>query len=385
MHTNIDTLYKISKKKSRIIIGLMSGTSLDGLDIACCKITNYGINTNIQLLNFTTIPYNIEFKHKIKHIFSKEKIESVQLTALNEMIGIYHAKCINKSLKKWGLSSNDIDLIASHGQTIFHAPKNYHKQKSLPNCTLQIGDGDHIAVNTGIITISDFRQKHIALGGEGAPLAIYLDQLFIHKNEPCFLLNIGGIANLTFIPPNNTNKKIISTDVGPGNTLLDQYTQKYFNKQFDKNAAIALKGTINIKLLNALKADIFFKQKFPKSTGPELFNLEYIYNAQKKSNTIQISTEDVLATLNTFSADCIIDFIKFCKVEKAHIYASGGGFHNPLLMKNIASKIPNFKILSSDKINLNPDAKEAILMAFLANETVVGKSNLNLGKISFPN
>ena len=385
MKNNIDTLYKISKKKSRIIIGLMSGTSLDGLDIACCKISNYGINTKIQLIHFSTIPYNIEFKHKIKCIFSVEKMDSLALTSLNEMIGIYHAKLINKSLKKWGLTPKNIDLIASHGQTIFHAPKHFHKQKLLPNCTLQIGDGDHIAVNTGIITISDFRQKHIALGGEGAPLALYLDQLFIHKNENNFLLNIGGIANLTFIPSFKLNKKIISTDVGPGNTLLDQYTQKYFNKQFDKNAAIALKGTINIQLLNALKEDIFFKQKFPKSTGPELFNLNYLFKAQKKSNTIQISKEDVLATLNMFSADCIIDFIKFCSIKNAHIYASGGGFHNPLLLKNIASKIPHINIVSSDKLNLPPDAKEAILMAFLANETVVGKSNLNLGKISFPN
>jgi anhydro-N-acetylmuramic acid kinase len=182
-----------------------------------------------------------------------------------------------------------------------------HGKSKFGNATLQIGDGDHLACKTGIITISDFRQKHIVAGGEGAPLAAYGDFLiFSKKDENRIMLNIGGIANFTFLPGSLNADEVFCTDTGPGNTLMDAYIQnKYPGKYFDENAELAYKGITNENLLTALKAHPFFEQAFPKTTGPELFNLNYLQLAQQRSGTENLRNEDVLATLNRFSADTI--------------------------------------------------------------------------------
>ena len=183
MNPQIQKLHEIADKKSRLIIGLMSGTSLDGLDVALCKISGAETNTKVQLLEFETHNYTSEIQEKIRTVFTKKTIDLQQLTLLNAWIGRLHGAMILKSLKKWNFLPEKIDAIASHGQTVFHAPKSLHGQKDFPNATLQIGDGDHIAVSTGIITLSDFRQKHIAGGGEGAPLAAYGDALIFSSKD----------------------------------------------------------------------------------------------------------------------------------------------------------------------------------------------------------
>ena len=201
MNKNLEKLFKISSKKERKILGLMSGTSADGLDVALCDIKGNGVDTKLKLLFFETITYKPPFKQEIKSILSRRDADLEKVTMLNEWIGIQYAAIINSCLKKWNLKKKNIDLIASHGQTIYHAPKSLHQHKKFTNSTLQIGDGDHIAVHTGIITISDFRQKHIAAGGEGAPLAVYGDYILCSKKgENRIMLNIGGISNLTFLP-----------------------------------------------------------------------------------------------------------------------------------------------------------------------------------------
>src|SRR5690554_771205 len=240
MNNNILKLYNIAKKDSRLILGLMSGTSLDGLDIVLCKIKGSGIETQIEMLAFETIEYDDSFREDIKTVFSKETIHTRHLCIMNASIGIKHAQLVHATLAKWNIKAENVDLIASHGQTVFHAPKTHDSTNDYPNSTLQIGDGDHIAVNTGIITVSDFRQKHIAAGGEGAPLVIYGDYfLFTNSNENRILLNIGGISNFTFLPARGKVDNLISTDVGPGNTLMNQYVQQYYSKPFDEDGAIA--------------------------------------------------------------------------------------------------------------------------------------------------
>ena len=230
----------------------------------------------IQKLSYCilkTAPFDDDFKSEIKSVFSKKEVDLEKLTLLNPWIALRHASIINDCIARWGYTKEDIDLIASHGQTIYHAPMSLHGQKKFGNATLQIGDGDHLAVATGIITISDFRQKHIAAGGEGAPLAVYGDQLiFGKKGEERILLNIGGIANFTSLPADNKPEHIFSTDVGPGNTMMDAYMQQQFpGKYFDEDAAVAKQGTVNDLLLAALKDNVFFDRPFPKTTGPELF------------------------------------------------------------------------------------------------------------------
>src|SRR6187402_2344364 len=399
MNPNIERLYSIASKPERLIIGLMSGTSFDGLDVALCKIKGSGSGTEVELLHFETSSYQNDFKEELKTIFSRRDADLEKVCLLNEWVAIQHAAIINSCLQKWGFSKNDIDLIASHGQTIYHAPKFLHGREKFPNATLQIGDGDHIAVNTGIITISDFRQKHIAAGGEGAPLAVYGDYfLFSKKGENRIMLNIGGIANFTFLPGDLDGSKIFSTDVGPGNTMMDGFVQRHFpGKYYDEGSAIAGKGKANNDLLNQLKDHPFFESDFPKTIGPELFNLTYLQNAIERSAIKSISNEDIMATLNRFSAETTAEAIKRCieKNESYSIYTSGGGMHNPLLMENIRSQLPGMKFYTTGDLHINPDAKEAVLFALLANECVCGEKinvgkgrnkipSITMGKISFP-
>jgi anhydro-N-acetylmuramic acid kinase len=400
MNPQIEKLYRIANRPERLIIGLMSGTSLDGLDIALCRFRGNGHSTQIEVVQFETVPYEPAFKEEIKSIFAKDQVSLEKICLLNPWIGLAHARMILECLKKWNVDSEQVDLIASHGQTIYHAPKILHGKEKFGNATLQIGDGDHIAHATNIITVSDFRQKHIAAGGEGAPLAAYGDFLiFSKKGEDRIMLNIGGIANFTFLPGSLNATEVFSTDVGPGNTVMDALVQKNFTgKYFDENAAIAKAGTINIPLLNALKTHSFFSQSFPKTTGPELFNLAYLENAQIKSATQKISIEDTMATLNRFSADVIADAIKKTTIDKSNvkIFSSGGGMHNPLLMENIKIQLPGFQFLTTHDLHIHPDAKEAVLFATLANECVCGENiqlggvlngipSVSMGKISLPN
>jgi len=399
MHPHIEKLYTIANKPIRKIIGLMSGTSVDGLDIALCSIQGSGTDTKINVVHFETIPFDDDFKKEVKSVFSKKEVDFEKLCLLNPWIALQQATMINDCLKKWNIKANDVDLIASHGQTVYHAPKSLHQKAKFNNATLQIGDGDHLAVATGIITISDFRQKHIAAGGEGAPLAVYGDYLvFSKKGENRIMLNMGGIANFTFLSGDLDASKVFSTDTGTGNTLMDAYMQDHFPaKYFDENGSIAASGKINEALLAAFKDHSFFTQPFPKTTGPELFNLAYLKQAQKKSGTEDISTADCMATLNRFSADTIVDAIKKCfsENESMVMYTSGGGMHNPVLMQSISNQLPGVRIKTTRELDINPDAKEAVLFAILANEcvsgggytfnnTTAGIPSVTMGKISFP-
>ena len=397
MHQNIQELYQIAKKPIRKIIGLMSGTSMDGLDIAFCEITGDGLTTKVQLLHFITVPYDQHMKEQILSVFSKENVSLQNLTLLNAWIATQHANMVNASLKTWGVGAKEVDLIASHGQTIYHAPKSLHPTDEFDNATLQIGDGDHIAVKTGIITLSDFRQKHIAAGGEGAPLALYGDYLLCgSETENRLLLNIGGISNFTYLPANAKLNEVCSTDTGPGNTLIDAYMRKHYNKSFDKDAAIAKEGIVQEDLLNKLLEEHFFNLPIPKTIGPELFNIAFVEKAIQALGHKQISVPDIITTLTLFTATTIVDAIYklIPRSESFTVYTSGGGMHNPMIMQYLKSLLPNIQIESSEKLGIQPDAKEAILFAVLANEAVAGtpmmagnnatKIPVSMGKISFP-
>ena len=371
----------------------MSGTSLDGLDVALCKFSGSGLETKFELLEFETIAYSDFFRNELRQVFSKKLVDLEKVTLLNAFIGNLHGEMVLHCLEKWQVKTAFVDLIASHGQTIYHAPKHQHQQKNYPNATLQIGDGDHLAVKTGIITISDFRQKQLAAGGEGAPLALYGDVILgSKKGENRVLLNIGGIANFTFLPADASFSTIISTDAGPGNTLMDAACLRYFDLPFDADAKIALSGKVNEALLIALKAHPFFAEALPKSTGPEVFNLEMVHQAQQKSNTSQIAPVDLLATLTVFTAQIIADSIlKNFPAEDLKVFVSGGGARNPLLLESLQKLLPKNSIQNSAALGLAADAKEAVLFALLANEAVAGEPlhiNKNpavlMGKFCFP-
>lgn len=380
MKQEIQHLNRIANQPSRLIIGLMSGTSLDGLDVALCRLTGSGPGTGVEIIEFDTVIYDADFKTEIREVFAKKLADLEKVCLLNAWIGREHGRMILECLHRWKVAPADVDLIASHGQTIYHAPKILHQLDKFPNATLQIGDGDHLAVATGIITLCDFRQKHIAAGGEGAPLAAYGDFLIFSKaGEDRIMLNIGGIANFTYLPGNLDATSVFSTDTGPGNTMMDACAQRFFQQPYDKGSAIARSGKVNDDLLAALLAQDFFAQSFPKTTGPELFNLAYLNAAILKAGVVAIRHEDVMATLNRFTAVTIADAIRRSTASgKYKIYSSGGGMHNPLLMEHLRELLPQHDFYTTADLNINPDAKEALLFAVLANECVAGE-HLSVG------
>lgn len=396
MNQHIQSLHQMANRDHRFIIGLMSGTSLDGLDLAYCKISGSGQHTKVELLSFDTIDYSEDIKDKIRLVFAKEMVNFPYLTMLNEWIGNLHGTMVNDFMAKNKIAANDVDVIASHGQTVMHVPKHQHKNPDFPNATLQIGDGDHLSMKTGIITISDFRQKHLAAGGEGAPLAVYGDYLiFSQVGEDRIMLNMGGIGNFTYLPGDGDASKVFVTDTGPGNTLMDAYMNAHFGLPFDKDAQVALKGTVNLDLLKALKDHYFFHLSYPKTTGPEVFNMAYVEAALEQCDISSISHFDMMATLNRLSAETISAAIKDVIGDRQYyIYLSGGGAHNPLLIRSMQELLPQCVFSYCDSLGIAGDAKEAVLFAVLANETIAGHPiyfgdrqgvpSVCMGKISFP-
>lgn len=389
MNANIEQLVSIANKAQKTVIGLMSGTSMDGLDVVLCTISGHGSATQVRIKAFETLDYTAAFKEEMKLVFAKQNVDLAKVVLLNAKIGLMYADMVNDCLKKWGIAKQEIDFIASHGQTIYHAPIRLHQQIGYPNATLQIGDGDHIALKTGILTLSDFRQKNLAGGGEGAPLATYGDYLlYSSTKEDRVLLNIGGIANLSYIPK-ICPEAILSTDVGAGNTLIDSAMQLYFKKSFDDYGRTAQQGSVCEVLLEKCLQMPFFKQRIPKSTGQELFNLETIHSLSAHLG-LCISHEDMIATLTMFTAKGIAQAITEMGATKSTLYITGGGAKNATLCGYIKSLLPDTILGKCEDIGINSDAKEALIFAVLANEALCGEPlllnhypSVLMGKLSF--
>ncbi|MBO1256561.1 anhydro-N-acetylmuramic acid kinase [Alteromonas sp. 5E99-2] len=391
-----ESLYAISQKSSRLIIGLMSGTSLDGLDVALCRVSGYGENTRLSVEKSTIFAYTDEWKNKIQRIFAKSNVELQELCLLNAEIGTLHGEWVNKALLQWGIDSSRIDIVASHGQTVYHAPTSFHGQRQRPNSTFQIGDGDHLAAKTGILTVADFRQRHVANGGEGAPLVLYGDILLFSKHDASrLLINLGGIGNFTWLPKSEVGKSF-ATDFGPANTLLNQYCEYYLNQPFDDDGRLASQGEINGALLAKLLTHSFFSLSAPKTTGPELFNLAYVEQAKTDIGCPALSHEDTLATLVALTVESLFHTVKqqIGIAEIDEIYCSGGGVLNSCLMNSIKEVFLPVPIKPFQTLGVAASDKEAALFAVLANECVAGQGrvfngldnviNTSMGKICFP-
>ncbi len=381
MNKQLVLLNKILKKSPRIIIGLMSGTSLDGLDIALCECTD----NSILIKKFKTFDYDDNLRAQIRAVQSKQTVDLQNLCVLNTKLAHIHAQMVLMALKEWKMAPKDVDLIASHGQTVYHNPTREM------NSTLQIIDGDHIAQLTSIITISDFRQKHVAAGGEGAPLVALMDEkLYRHDTINRMLLNLGGIANFTWLPLKGSKRQVITSDTGPANTLINEAMQKYFNKPYDENGNIAKMGTDHAELLKYLLLEPYFRKPFPKTTGQEDFNLTIIEELIK-SYGVKLSHQDLIATLTQLTIYSISRaFDEIAGDEGYELYISGGGMHNSTIMEGLKERLPNAAIKSFESLGMNPDAKEAALMAFLADNMLMGNAfevagtKIGMGKICLP-
>ncbi len=374
MNKQLLRLSEIAQKPQRTIIGLMSGTSLDGMDIALCKFKW----KKPQLLNFRTVEYSQDLRNRIRAIQSQIQVNLQDVCVLHTELAHLYADLVLESLEEWGVEAHQVDLIASHGQTIYH-----HPNKKM-NSTLQIVDGDHIAEKTGIITISDFRQKHVAKGGEGAPIAGIMDEaLFRSETEHRLLLNLGGISNFTWLPSKKSGEEILTSDVGPANTLINEAMKKHFNKPFDENGKVASNGKVHSGLLKYLLLEPFFRKPFPKTTGQEAFNLDLVEELMTGFK-IDLKPEDLIATLTHLTIQSITRAFEEVIGDKPfEMFVSGGGVHNSTVMNGLKERLANAEFKDFEESGITADSKEAVLMAFLANECVVG-GEWELGKVSLP-
>ncbi|MDO7875394.1 anhydro-N-acetylmuramic acid kinase [Hymenobacter sp. ASUV-10] len=385
MNPHLARLAHLTQQPSRRVLGLMSGTSLDGLDLALCRCYGHGTKLRVQLERFATFPYSNSFRQRLRDI-SQPTVSLEELTILNAEIARRHVATVLAALEEWEVFPDEVDLLASHGQTVWHSPR--HQRPGHPyahHATLQLGDGDHLAALSSIITVADFRQKHVAHGREGAPLAGYADKLlFAQPGENRLLLNLGGIANFTFLPADGGPTLV--TDTGPANTLLDAVTRQYFpGRSYDDNGNLAAQGTPHPALLTALLAHPFFTAPLPKTTGPELFHLAYLQAAQLATHTTSLPPTDLLATLVELTAASVALAARRCLPEgPAQVYVSGGGSHNMTLFQALERNLPEAQFATIDTLGIPADAKEAVLFAVLANETVAGQPEFSLGKICLP-
>lgn len=294
-----------------LFVGLMSGTSVDGIDVALVDFTQ-----EPKVIAKHYVSYSNELRHKILSLLQKGEDEVQRLGELDVVLGREFASAINALLAKENIAASDVKAIGSHGQTIRHHPQQPH------HFSIQIGDPNIIAVETGILTIADFRRKDIALGGQGAPLVPAFHQYALsNPDQSRAIVNIGGIANVTFLPKNNPDG-ILGFDSGPGNALLNAWIHLRAHKHYDENGTWAAEGTVHTGLLNILLEDTYFKAPPPKSTGREYFNLAWLQQRLWAANA-EIAPVDVQATLTELTAVTIINAIKQYLAE-GEILVCGG-------------------------------------------------------------
>ena len=364
--------YNLLQKEKKTVIGLMSGTSVDGVDVALVEIIGQGQTTEIELIAFETIPYKTDIRERIFDLFSVETARVDEICTMNFVLGKLFAESVLALLTRVSIAPTQVDLIGSHGQTIHHMP-------SAPTpATLQIGEPAIIAHETGIPTIADFRVADVAAGGQGAPLIAYTDYLlFHHSTQTIGLLNIGGIANLTMLPAGCGIEAVQASDTGPGNMVLDACVEKITDgaNQFDENGELAMQGTVCEHLLRQWLAHPFFELSPPKTTGREMFGTTFADACLRQIKTQRISEYDGLATLTALAVESIFRYYTDFVAKKTPLnilYVSGGGARNPLIMSGLAEAFDPIPVVDVVEIGVSGDAKEAIAFAILANEAVHG-------------
>lgn len=370
----MNILKGIVNKSPRKVIGILSGTSIDAVDVVLTEIYGSGIESEIRILEFDSFPIDKKIRNLILRCSSEKTGNTADICKLNFIVGRLFGNKINEFLKKNKISPNEIDLTGSHGQTIFHYPVKNNQYGYDSKSTMQIGDLSVIANITGVTTIGDFRTADVSVNGDGAPLVPYLDYILSRKiNCSSVFLNIGGISNITYIKRNCKLNEVIAFDTGPGNLLIDLISRKYFNKKFDKDGKIAGKGNINSNLLEKIVTkDKFVKKPSPKSTGREYYNEEFIESIVKKNS---YDPYDLMATFNFFTAYAVNYNIKKFKTDK--IFVSGGGANNLTLMKNLRNLFEGTDLEILNLNGINSSNKEAVLFAVLANELISGnKTNI---------
>lgn len=338
-------------------IGIMSGTSLDGIDVVLAAIDEHTVAQQARYCH----PIPLPIKQQILAMCQGQAVTLSRFGQLDTRLGILFAEAVLSLLQQTGVAPHEVTAIACHGQTVWHEPD------GAAPCTLQIGDNNRIAAMTGITTVGDFRRRDMALGGQGAPLVpAFHHALLAHPQERRMVLNIGGIANLSLLLP---GQPIRGFDTGPGNMLLDAWTWRHRKAPYDQDGRWAGSGLVHQGLLQHLLADEYFLRPAPKSTGREYFNLGWL--ERQLSRLGPIPPEDVQAKLAELTARTIAQQVLLCGGCE-HLLVCGGGARNPLVMNRLSALLPGIEVSPTDKFGVSGDDMEALAFAWLAFRTLSG-------------
>jgi anhydro-N-acetylmuramic acid kinase len=364
---------QLVSRKPRLMVGLMSGTSADGIDAIVAEITGTGQRLRARLISHLQRPFSKTLRQHILHVCLHGTV--AEICELNFLLGEHFARAAVAVIRKAGLTPREIAGIGSHGQTVHHLPR------ARTPSTLQIGEPSIIAERTGITTVADFRVRDMAAGGQGAPLVPYVDwALYTDKKRPRILQNIGGIGNLTFLPPGATLDQVMAFDTGPGNMVMDAVANILSSGRvaYDRNGRGASQGNISKKLLGAMMVHPYLRRCPPKTTGREEFGDPFVRRTLALANRLRLSDADILATVTAFTAESIADAYKqfilpkiaMDKRGQLQVILGGGGAKNSTLRRMLSERISPAIVLTQEDFGNSNAAKEALAFAILAHETL---------------
>lgn len=349
----------------------MSGTSLDGIDAVVVALDG----ARVETLSFHTVPYPPELRQALLAV-SNANTHTRDIARLHFLLPELYAEAFLEACRKARVKPGQVAVLGCHGQTIYHEgqPAPYLGRRVA--CTLQIGDGSVLAARTGVPVVCDFRPADIAAGGQGAPLVPYVDYLLLRdENESRVALNIGGIANITYLPAGCRPEDVVAFDTGPGNMVIDQLMAHFTGgrESFDRGGAFAARGAVHPEIVEQLLEDEYFRRRPPKSCGREQYGEEFI----RRFLSFGLAPEDAVATAAYFTAAAVAEGIaRFAGGEEdppARVIVSGGGVHNRTLLRFLRAELPESEVVRSEIFGIDPDAKEAIAFAVLARETLEGR------------
>lgn len=371
-------LQSLWEAPSLVVVGLMSGTSLDGIDAAVARIAGTGEDLDIELLGFDTTPYPDEVRSRLLANSSPASSSVLDISQLNVRLAHEYRRAVDRVVEACGLSTRDVDLVGSHGQTLHHVPDPIPCAGTKTASTLQVGDPSVLANLLNVPVVGDFRLADMALGGQGAPLVPYFDYVYFRdENETRGLLNLGGIANVTVIPAGASRDDIFAFDTGPANMVVDSLSRILFDEPFDHGGRRAEKGRFDDALMAELLGDPYFTHEPPKSTGRERFGLPYAERLVMRCSELMDDPrpEDIMATGTMLTVLSIYQaYARFIRErhELDVLVVSGGGFHNAFLMDRLKNTFAPIPVRNVAAYGLDADAKEALCFAVLAHEAVQG-------------
>ena len=374
----LDILTRLVTMPRRLVCGIMSGTSVNGIDAALVRMRGEGRHSEAELLHYREVLFAEELQTRI---FANSEVASSNVNdicLLHAALSHAYAAAVQETCHSAGIDPGEIDLVGLHGQTLRHLPEPMQIAGSSVRSSLQAGSGPMLATLLNTPVVYDFRSNDLVLGGQGAPLVPYVDYLlFRSKEEHRALLNIGGIANVTLLPRGCAEEQVTAFDTGPGNMIVDGLMRKFYGREFDEDGSVARSGTVNADLLSWMMQHPFYRQPPPKSAGREIFGEDYLNDFLHVARELAVrDSSDLVATAAEATVRSISWQIHAASADWSTfaLYVSGGGARNRFFTNGLRHACPNARVESASALGIDPDAKEAVAFAVLANEWLMGNT-----------